>query len=403
MIFLSDVRGNVGILFALLSVLILGAAGIAVDFAHHSSQRTKLQEAADAGALAGAVELGYGGAGVVNRAKQRAEALTGANVDRQIDGALADVVVDKAAETVTVSIALDAKRTLSRLLVPGESDLRAQATAKVAGRSVACIYALNPTASQALRGNGQAIVQATNCAIYVNSDAPDAMTNTGTITASHICVVGGYSGAGYSPAPQANCPVVADPFLSLAIPAPGPCNHFNLSINTDSNLNPGVYCGGIQVSGNATATLAPGLYFLVDGPMKVTSGGSVEGDEVAFILSGSASVDIAGQGAVVTTPPLAGDLAGFSIIQDRNAPLGEVSKITGEGRFEFPGIIYLPRQALDIAGRAEGNVDTPTYAAIVADTITVSGSGDLYATADTSMFGKKSAQRVTVVNARLIH
>lgn len=400
--FIANDDGNTGILFALLSILVLGAAGIAVDYVHWNSQRTHLQEAADAGALAGAVELGYGGNGVVHRAEQRAAALTEANTAGGVEGAAASISVDKTAETVTVELSLAGTQTLSRLLVPRETVLTARSIAKVAGRAVACIYALNPTASRALNGNGSAVVQATDCAIYVNSDATDALANSGTISASHICVVGSHTGTGYTPAPQDNCPVVADPFLAVPIPAYGVCNHTNLSLNTDATLDPGVYCGGIQVSGNAQVTLNSGIYHLVDGAMKVTSGGSVEGTEVAFVLHGTASVDIAGNGAVVTTPPLTGDAAGFSIMQDRNAPLGETSKISGEGRFEFPGIIYMPRQTLEIAGRAEGNVNTPTYAAIVADKIIVSGSGDLYATADTSMFGKKAAQQITVVNARLI-
>ncbi|MEQ1931340.1 MAG: pilus assembly protein TadG-related protein [Parvularculaceae bacterium] len=394
--------GNIAILFALMGVLIVGAGGFAIDYMRWGSQRAALQEAADAGAIAGAVELGLGGAGVVNRASQRAEALSAANQGSAIAGATPVVSVDKNAGTVAVSFDMPAQKTLSALLFHGESRLSASATAKVAGKTVACIYALNATAPQALKGNGSAIVQGTNCAIYVNSNDGDALANSGTITANHICVVGGYSGAGYSPMPQTSCPPINDPFAAVAVPAAGPCGFNNLAINSNTTLNPGVYCGGLSVTANAVVTLTPGLYFMIDGPLFVRSGASVLGDEVSIILSGTASVDIAGSGEVVTTPPLAGPAAGFSVMQDRAAPLGEVSKITGEGRFEFPGIIYLPRQALDIAGRAAGNVSTPSYAAIIADTITVSGSGDLYATADTSMMGKNSTQQITVVNAKLI-
>lgn len=400
--FSSDEGGNIAIVFALMAVLIVGAGGIGLDFARWGAQRAALQEAADAGAIAGAVELGYGGAGVVQRAKSRAERLSGANQSGLLSGAAPNVSVDKNVGTVTVSFSVPAQKTLSAVLVKGERLLEAQATAKVAGKVVACIYALNPTASQAMRGNGSAIVQWTNCAIYVNSSAADALTNSGTITASQICVVGGFSGGGYTPAPQSGCPPIADPYLSTTVPTAGGCTQTNLSINANTMLNPGVYCGGISISGGATVTFSPGLYFLVNGPLKVTGNASVLGDEVAFILSGTASVDIAGQGEVVTTPPLSGAAAGFSIMQDRGAPLGEVSRITGEGRFEFPGIIYLPRQAIEVAGRAAGNVNTPTYAAIVADTITVSGSGDLYATADMSKVGKGAAQAITIVNAKLI-
>lgn len=400
--FLRAETGNVAILFAVLGALLIGAAGIGIDFVRWGAQRAALQEAADAGAIAGAVELGLGGANVVNRAKTRAQKLAQSNQFGELGDFTPVVAVDKTAQTVTVSLSGPAKRGLSKLIIKTESTLAANATARVAGKTVACIYALNPTASQALSGNGSAIVQGTNCAIYINSSAADALTNSGTIAANLICVVGGYSGSGYTPAPTTGCPPVADPFAALVIPTAGGCTAMNAQYTNDAALNPGVYCGGLRVTGNATLTLAPGAYHIVDGALKIASGASVVGSEVVFILSGTATLDISGSGAALTTPPTSGALAGYSIVQDRAAPLGTVSKVTGEGRFEFPGIVYLPRTDLDIAGRAAGNVHTPSYAAIVADTITVSGQGDLSVTADTSLFGKDAAQQITVVNARLV-
>jgi Flp pilus assembly protein TadG len=400
--FASAEGGNIAILFAVVGALLIGAAGIGFDFMRWGAQRAALQEAADAGAIAGAVELGLGGHNVVNRAKTRAEKLSLSNQFGALAGVAPAVAVDKNAQTVTVSLSAPAVRGLSKLVIKEESTLDATATAKVAGKTVACIYALNPTAPQALRGNGSAVVQGTNCAIYVNSSAADALTNSGTISADLICVVGGYSGGGYSPAPTTGCPPVADPFAALVIPAAGGCTATDAQYTSDAALNPGVFCGGLKATGNATLTLAPGAYHIVDGALKIASGASVVGDGVVFILSGTATLDISGSGAALTTPPTTGALAGYSIVQDRAAPLGTVSKVTGEGRFEFPGIVYLPRTDLDIAGRAAGNINTPTYAAIVADTITVSGQGELLATADTALFDKDAAQQITVVNARLI-
>lgn len=400
--FAAAESGNIAILFAVLGALLIGAAGIAFDFSRWSMQRAQLQEAADAGAIAGAVELGLGGQNVVNRAKTRAQKLAKSNQFGDLAAIDPAVSVNKTAQTVTVSLSAPAVRGLSKLIVHQAPTLDATATAKVAGKTVACIYALNPTAPQALKGNGSALVQGTNCAIYVNSSAGDALVNSGTISAALICVVGGYTGGGYTPTPLTGCPPVADPFAALAIPAPGGCTATNAQFTSNAGIGPGVYCGGIRVTGNATLTLAPGQYHIVDGALKIASGASVVGDEVVFILSGTATVEISGSGAALTTPPVSGALAGYSIVQDRAAPLGTISKVTGEGRFEFPGIVYLPRTDLDIAGRATGNIYTPIYAAVVANTITVSGEGDLLATADTSAFGKGAAQQITVVNARLV-
>jgi hypothetical protein len=389
-------------MFALLAILLVGGAGIGFDYMRWGQQRAALQEAADSGAIAGAVELGLGGLNLAARVTDKAERVSRMNQSADLSVAAPLVSIDQADHTVTVSMSMPAKKTLSAILIRQDTTISATSTAEVIDKTVACIFALNATASPGLDGNGSAIVQGTNCAIQVNSDAPDALTNSGTISASHICVAGGYTGSGYSPAPETGCAQVGDPFVSTIVPAPGACTSTDLSINSSTTLGPGVYCGGIQIAGGATVSLAPGEYHIVDGALKMTSGASIAGADVVFVLSGTATLSIAGSGEVLTTPPISGPLTGFSIVQDRNAPLGLLSKITGEGRFEFPGIVYLPRSKLDVAGRAAGNVYIPTYAAIVADTIKVSGQGELSATADTASLGKNAAATLTVVNTRLI-
>lgn len=69
---LRDERGEDGVVvvwLALLIVLLLAFAGWAVDYAHWNDERTKMQKAADAAALAGAVYLPDDPAGAVSAAK----------------------------------------------------------------------------------------------------------------------------------------------------------------------------------------------------------------------------------------------------------------------------------------------------------------------------------------------
>jgi hypothetical protein len=400
--FLCASEGNIAVLFALLAAVILGAAGLGLDYAFWTRQRTALQEAADAGAIAGAVELGLGGADAVSRAEQRALAVGAANLGAALRAASSAATADSAAKTVRLSYSMNGRRSVSAVLVKADPTLAMESTARIVKRVVACIYALNTTASKSMHGNGAATLTGSNCAIQVNSSSASALSNSATIKASHICVVGGYSGSGYAPTPQTGCPALADPFLETAIPEPGACSAKGLSVTSDRTLSPSVYCGGLSVSSDAILSLQPGIYHIVDGDLKISGGGSVRGDGVVFVLSGSASLDISGGGAVVTTPPSSGSLAGFSVVQDRAAPLGGVSKITGEGRFEFPGAIYLPRQSLELRGRAVGNDYVPTYAAIVADRISVGGTGELHVTADTSYLTKNDAAKLTIVNVALI-
>lgn len=399
----DNTDGNISILFGFLAIVIFGMAGLGLDYTLWTKQRAELQQAADAAAIAGAIELGRGGFKAETRAHDKAMITGDSNRSGAISSAIGAVVVNAADQSVTMTYTTPGRRSLSAFLLRNNPVINVLSTAQVVNRSVACIHALNPTAPTAITGKGSAVLEGTNCAIQVNSSDADALKNSATINATHICVVGGYSGSGYTPLPQSGCPVLEDPFISTEVPAPATtCTHTNFSATTDQTLYEGVYCGGINISSSATLTLNPGVYHVVDGPVSATGSGSIIGDGVVFVLSGTASLDIAGNGKVLTTPPTTGDLSGYSIVQDRAAPLG-ASIIRGTGQFEFPGIIYMPRSSLEVRGRASGNTHTPTYAALVADTLVVAGDAELYVTADTSYFSKKDAVELTVINVALTH
>ena len=148
--------------------------------------------------------------------------------------------------------------------------------------------------------------------------------------------------------------------------------------------------------------MTPGTYIIKDGPIKLSAGANIYGPEVTIVLDQYASIDISGSGKFTTTPPTSGPLEGYSIAQSRTMPLGQVSKITGEGQFSFPGIIYMPRGDLDIAGRASGNTFTPSYAAIVVYQLKLSGSGELVVSANTDNYSQKDSEKIVNSAARLV-
>lgn len=400
--YLAKADGNVAVLFALMAFVLLGAGGVALDFTRWQAQRSQLQEAGDAGALAGATELGIGGHGKNARAEERARALVLANLGSAAAAVDVDVTVDDAAKTVTVELNVVAEQLLSQFIVKAPPNLGVKSLARVAGAGVVCIHALEESDSKSMQVSGSAQVDADGCIIQINSSSNSALTSSAEVSAQHICVVGDYSGSGYAPTPETGCAPIADPFADLVVPTAGACDYNSVSITSNATLYPGVYCGGLSVTGNAAASLMPGEYHIRDGALKLASGGSVSGDHVVFILSGTATLAISGSGEFATTPPVSGALAGFSFVQDPSAPAGETSKITGEGRFVFPGVVYLPRQSLDISGRASGNGHVPTYTAVVTQTLKIVGQGELNVIGDTDDLPKGVARRITHVNARLI-
>lgn len=253
-----------------------------------------------------------------------------------------------------------------------------------------CMIVLNPTAPRSLNLNGTSDVSAKNCMVQVNSSSPTALAEVGsaTLTAQAICLVGGYSGTNFSPEPQV-CQPVKDPLAAsfaadLATFNTSVCDQYNgngkpLTLPTGTvNLSPGVYCGGIKVTNNSTASLASGVYFIKDGEFDVRSGGTVRGAGVTIVLIGNSDTDLNVQsgGNLQIKAPASGRFAGIAIAHDP-ASIPSSSKgdlIIGGGSVEVEGIIYTPRQVLTITGNGDISMNVKQFA-LIADMLSIEGNG----------------------------
>jgi hypothetical protein len=71
------------------------------------------------------------------------------------------------------------------------------------------------------------------------------------------------------------------------------CDHNNYHTTNTETLNPGVYCGGMQLnvgpgnSGSANVTLNPGIYYLDGGSLTVNAGTTLTGTGVTLVFTGS--------------------------------------------------------------------------------------------------------------------
>ena len=73
------------------------------------------------------------------------------------------------------------------------------------------------------------------------------------------------------------------PFLGCSGAEYGACNHHGKTVDSlTTTLQPGVYCGGLTIKGNANVTFAPGEYIIKDGKFFVDSNSKVSGQGVGF-------------------------------------------------------------------------------------------------------------------------
>ena len=388
--FYRDRSGAVLIYMAFMLPVVLGVSGLSVDVGLWYANKRVAQAAADAGAVAGALEIMR-----LNQDPDQpditeaeiqaiATAIASDNGYHSSEGDTIEVnyppkygTYAGAGDGVEVIVRRPASVFLAGILMDED-----QIT--VAGRAVAvvdvkdtCMWALNPTVKNAIKVAGGAQVELP-CGIMSNSNEPDESIGVGgggCLTATKIKVAGGANGDCYKPKALTQVHHVNDPFANMDMPYFGDCdNKDKIKVNSgdEVTLTPGVYCGSIDVSGG-TLNFEPGEYIL-DGAGLNISGGEVSGTDVSFYLTeesgNSDNISISSQSVVELSAPWDGENPGVLFYQDRNSPANISHNFTGGASFSLEGIMYFPNQHLKFSGGTE--ID-PVTSLIVADSIEFTG------------------------------
>lgn len=353
---LRDDSGQVLIITALCMVVLIGFLGMAVDIGSVRYEQRRLQNAADAAALAGALEVRVCGGtpncaaiqtaaqnALVENGYSKAALLTDCTIT---PGTGLTLIVTN--PTCIVKNWVDAGHTQERLnyvetqvsetaplyfsRIFGFTGFSLKARAQAArGIGGPCIYALDPSASGALNV-GIGVGFKSNCGVVVESSSPtsvNCLVGLG-VTAPYVQVSPTGGGAsllclGSTHVNKAPIPVPADPLAYLPAPpnANDPCgtrsgNVFNGSPRAvdptllvgNVTFNPGVYCGGIAITAAllSNITFNPGTYVLRNGPVYLL--GLPVGTSSGFTITVSALSSIVGNGVTFYNE---GDAGSFSL------------------------------------------------------------------------------------------
>ena len=373
-------HGSVAVVFAISAVVLIGIAGVAVDYSRWYNTRTSLQAAVDSAVL-GSAHLVADSSANDDNIKVDLKRYMAQNGFAAGKLSAFQATIDRTNDTLALTASVDVAPTLSKVLTGSNPTVSASAKARLKpGGDPLCVLALDPSMDKALEGSGGSSFNANACTVQVNSSSSKAvnLSGGGSITSSKNCIVGGVD-QGYSnitPAPEASCDAIPDPFAALPKPTVGSCNYNNFSANTPQTLSPGVYCGGLTLQ-NVAFTLDPGLYIVKDGTFTLTGGAQITGDGVTFFLTGTnAGVVWSGGGSYHLSAMKTGELAGFVVYLDPNALAASKSVISGGGATYYEGVMYFPNQKLEISGT--GSVTTPSpFTAFVANNILFSGGSTL--------------------------
>ncbi len=280
---LRDERGSTITLFALFLAVGVGFAAVVIDGGHLFSLQGKLQNTADAAVLVAVSELPD-----TDAARTAAIVMAGKNMPTGVHGAVlanADVVTgnwDSGTRTFTpAGTPINAIRVVTRRsqangnaaglffardLGFNQVDVETTAIASTASGG-ACVIALEPSADDALRVSGGAVVTL-GCGVIVNSTDDRSIRVAGggaCLTATAITTMGDTDGTSINSdtAIETAAPdPVADPLDYLDDADDDDCDHVAVvEVIIDTVLDPGVYCGGIIVT-SGFVDFEPGNYII---------------------------------------------------------------------------------------------------------------------------------------------
>jgi Flp pilus assembly protein TadG len=396
-------RGAIVVLVACCLSVILAFVAISIDGGSLLEQRRQAQATADAAALAAAEDLfrkypQNNGLDADGTAVSRALAIAATNGFSN-DGTVSIVTVRVANQTYAsgpragtvipkgyaeVTVQYNQPRYFSAVIGTGTIPV----TARAVGRgkwepAFIGIHVLDLHASGALRATGGGSGNVTGGAsVIVNSDASDAAVTTGgsTLSATDFAITGGTSGGGFIGTVTLGTEPQPDPLRHIPEPTPaslpsqssGP-KHFS---NGNRTISPGIYRGGISITGQANVTMEPGIYYMDGGGFSMTGQGNLTANGVMIFNApnqSSDSINISGSngGSVTMTPPTSGIYKGLTLFQERSAT--QNMAISGNGSFFVTGTFYAAGALMNVTGNGAGQIGSQ----YISNLLDINGGGGL--------------------------
>ena len=399
-------EGTVIIAVSVSLVAILGFVALSLDGGLLLDKRRQVQAAADAAALAAGCELYYTWRTQTGRDTDGSIALFAKRVAEEngfkdgVNGVSVQVHIPPLTGLFAgqyghaeVTISTSQKRYFSKIF--GQStDVPIGARAVARGKSSTInngIIVLDPDNKGSFSNGGGATVTVKGTApILVNSNDVEAMiaNGGGTVTSQAGYDVTGIPGwttpGGGSFTGTIDSGVAPTPDPLRFVPEPNYSDYIVRStkkLQHSSALNitirPGIYIGGIAITGKGNIFMEPGIYYMEGGGFTTIGQGSLIGYEVMIFnhpLANSDVISLAGQGLITLTPPTSGPYQGISIFQSRTTTAQPDVSVTGSGTapLTISGTFYVPNALLKVTGNGTQDTIGSQY---ISNTLQLGGNG----------------------------
>jgi len=377
-------RGSVILLVAISLTVLVGCMAITMDGGYIMERRRHVQAAADAAALAGAIDLyekylSNNGIDQGNSAADSARTIAAAN-GYPNDGVISNVTVHTPPTSGLFQGQHSHCEVIIEFLQPryfssiwGSEAISVPARAVARGRYAAIrdgIICLDPTVKGSLNVHGGGAITI-NSTVIVNSNNSEAVIVNGggaNMGAQQYYITGDHPGYTMTGGGTLSGPIqtgqipTPDPLRFLPAPDPNslPVQNVPPPVMVGGTktyyLQPGRYVGGLSFS-QGNLIMAPGIYYMDAGGFSLGGQAGCTGIGVMIYNAPNASsqkIDITGQGAVTLSPPTDGTYRGILIFQDR-ASTTPVN-IVGQGADDIRGTFYVANAAVSISGNGDQSI-----------------------------------------------
>ena len=359
----------------MLLVLVVGG----FDYAMLVQQKSSLQSAADTAAVASAKGLSLADArreNVDHVAQAIVDGMVRANTLERVGTSAPLVATRVKAEPleVEVSIRQPVRSSFGGRFGLSVNEITVRSVARVIGSPNICVLALETAEPGAIHLESRSRLTGNDCAVFSNSGSSQGLTvrDAAMLTASTICTAGGVLGRGsISPDPYVDCPRFEDPLAERPEPDAGACDHvLTIVLAQVRTLSPGVYCGGLTITGSSEVTFEPGIYVIRNGLFTVSGASSIAGHGVGFYLQGASSFLFDPLTRISLAAPTDGPMAGLLFFGSRSQSKLLVNTILSGGAQLLTGTIYLPTTSF-VADSLARIGSASAYTAIVTRRLTL--------------------------------
>jgi hypothetical protein len=389
--------GNYAIVTAIAIIPLIGAVAGAVDYTMALNKAGQLQNSLDASALAIATsyDLGMSDEELTQYGRDYYDSdmegiSNGTESFQYSDQLSSDLVALASSEGDEIFITARSAIAHEGILGSFDWPMDRRSIVKIKRGAPACVLALDPSASSAVKFQGSTDIGLTGCVIAANSKASDAVSRGGSALLSAACIntVGGTSGISSSSNVNLDCPAPLedqypsfDPLKGVQPPSFSGC--VNVPNGKNKPLSPGKYC---NESLSGVITLQPGSYVLDGGAINLGGNGSLKGTGVTIFLLGDAEFSINGNEVVQLTPPTSGPYAGITIFQEKSND--NTVSINGTSDSYVTGFVYAPGAHVFYAG----NSATTTLSQclrLVGNTVEMTGNSDIKSDCTAELGGRE--------------